>query len=37
MNGFAAYSPVAGVQLAAYAATGLRESLLSMAATSLQP
>ena len=37
MNGFAAYNPVAGVQLAAYAATGLRESLLSMAATSLQP
>jgi len=37
MNGFAAYNPVAGVQLAAYAATGLRENLLSMAAISLFP
>jgi hypothetical protein len=37
MNGFAAYNPVAGVQLAAYAAVGLRESLLSMAAISLFP
>jgi hypothetical protein len=37
MNGFAAYNPVAGVQLAAYAAVGLRESLLSMAAISVFP
>ena len=37
MNGFAAYNAVAGVQLAAYAAVGLRENLISMAAISLFP